>query len=94
MGDIYAGTDTGAVKAAKLAARLDALGPGTWLIVDHAAVDTPETQAIGHPGYENVAADRSAVLEAWTSAAVKDVIQRRGIVLTNYRLLRADRTRP
>jgi predicted glycoside hydrolase/deacetylase ChbG (UPF0249 family) len=94
MGDIYAGADTGAVKAAKLAAKLDALGPGTWLIVDHAAVDTPETQAIGHPGYENVAADRSAVLEAWTSAAVKDVIQRRGIVLTNYRELRADRTRP
>jgi chitin disaccharide deacetylase len=94
VGNIYAGTDTGAVKAAKLAAKLDALGPGTWLIVDHAAVDTPETQAIGHPGYENVAADRSAVLEAWTSAAVKDVIQRRGIVLTNYRLLRADRTQP
>ena len=78
IGHVYEGTDTGAVKATKLAARLEALGPGTWLIVDHAAVDTPETQALGHPGYENVAADRSAVLEAWTSSAVKDVIRRRG----------------
>jgi chitin disaccharide deacetylase len=88
VGDIYDGTDTGAMKATKLAAKLESLAPGTWLIVDHAAVDTPETRAIGHPGYENLAADRSAVLEAWTSTAVKEVIRRRGIVLTNYRLLR------
>jgi chitin disaccharide deacetylase len=91
---IYEGTDSGAVKAEKLAARLESLGPGTWLIVDHAAVDTPETQALGHPGYENVAADRSAVLAAWTSAAVTDVIRRRGIMLTNYRLLLAERKQP
>jgi predicted glycoside hydrolase/deacetylase ChbG (UPF0249 family) len=94
IGHVYEGTDTGAVKAAKLAAKLDALGPGTWLIVDHAAVDTPETQALGHPGYENVAADRSAVLEAWTSAAVRDVIRRRGIILTNYRMLLYDHKQP
>lgn len=91
IGNVYDGTDTGVVKAAKLASKLETLAPGTWLMVDHAAVDTPETRAIGHPGYENVAADRSAVLEAWTSAAVKDVIRRRGIVLTNYRQLRAGR---
>jgi len=94
VGDIYDGTDTGAVKAEKLAAKLGALGAGTWLIADHAAVDTPETRAIGHPGYENVATDRSAVLEAWTSAAVKDVIRRRNITLTNYRSLLHERNRP
>ena len=91
---IYDGADTGAAKAAKLAAKLEGLGPGTWLIVDHAATDTPEIRAIGHPGYENVAADRSAVLEAWTSAAVKEVVRRRGIVLTNYRALLYDRKQP
>ena len=93
-GEIYDGADTGAVKAAKLAAKLEGLGPGTWLIVDHAATDTPEIRAIGHPGYENVAADRSAVLEAWTSAAVKEVVRRRGIVLTNYRALLYDHKQP
>ena len=93
-GQIYDGADTGAAKAAKLAAKLEGLGPGTWLIVDHAATDTPEIRAIGHPGYENVAADRSAVLEAWTSAAVKEVVRRRGIVLTNYRALLYDHKQP
>ena len=91
---IYDGADTGAAKATKLAARLEGLGSGTWLIVDHAATDTPEIRAIGHPGYENVAADRSAVLEAWTSAAVKEVVRRRGIVLTNYRALLYDHKQP
>ena len=94
IGHVYDGTDTGSVKAAKLAAKLDTLGPGTWLMVDHAAVNTPETQALGHPGYENVAADRSAVLEAWTSTSVKDVIRRRNIMLTNYRILRYDHKQP
>ncbi len=94
VGHVYEGTDTGAVKAAKLAAKLETLGPGTWLIVDHVAVNTPETQALGHPGYENVAADRSAVLEAWTSSVVKDVIRRRNITLTNYRILRYDHKQP
>jgi chitin disaccharide deacetylase len=94
IGHVYDGTDTGPVKAARLAAKLDTLGPGTWLMVDHAAVDTPETQALGHPGYENVAADRSAVLEAWTSASVKEVIRRRNIMLTNYRILRYDHKQP
>ena len=93
-GEIYDGADTGAAKATKLAAKLEGLGPGTWLIVDHAATDTPEIRAIGHPGYENVAADRSAVLEAWTSAAVKEVVRRRGIVLTNYRALLYDHKQP
>ena len=36
-------------------------------MIEHAAIDSPETRAIGHPGYEFVAADCSAVLAAWTS---------------------------
>ena len=85
IGRVYEGKDTGAVKADKLAAKLEALGPGLWLHIDHAATDDPEIRAFGHTGYEWVAADRSAVLEAWTSPKVREVITRRGIKLTSYR---------
>jgi predicted glycoside hydrolase/deacetylase ChbG (UPF0249 family) len=82
---VYEGKDTGAVKADKLAAKLETIGPGLWEHIDHAATDDPEMRAIGHPGYEWVAADRSANLAAWTSPKVREVIQRRGIKLTSYR---------
>lgn len=87
VGSVYAGTDTGAVKAQKLAARLETLEPGLWLHIDHASTNDPEMQAIGHAGYEHVAADRSANVEMWKSPVVREVIERRGIVLTNYREL-------
>lgn len=87
IGSVYTGTDTGAVKARKLAARLETLEPGLWLHIDHGSTNDPEMQAIGHAGYEHVAADRSANVEMWTSPIVREVIERRGIVLTNYREL-------
>jgi chitin disaccharide deacetylase len=87
LGAVYDGRDPGAVKAEKLAARLETIGPGLWLHIDHASTDDPEMRAFGHPGYEWVAEDRSAVVEAWTSATVREVIDRRGIRLTNYREL-------
>jgi predicted glycoside hydrolase/deacetylase ChbG (UPF0249 family) len=86
---VYEGPDPGEVKAAKLAARLETLEAGLWLQIDHAATDDPEMRAFGHPGYENVAADRSANVQAWTSPAVREVVDRRGIELTNYREIRA-----
>jgi predicted glycoside hydrolase/deacetylase ChbG (UPF0249 family) len=85
--DVWSGTDAVDVRIEKLTATLEALGPGTWLMVDHAAIDTPETRALGHPGYEYVARDRSGVLAAWTSPKVMEVVKRRGITLTNYRQL-------
>jgi predicted glycoside hydrolase/deacetylase ChbG (UPF0249 family) len=87
IGHIYEGTDSGAVKADKLAARLETLEPGLWLLIDHGSTNDPEMQAMGHRGYENVAADRSANVEMWTSPRVREVIARRGIKLTNYREL-------
>ena len=87
IGRIYDGKDSGSVKADKLAARLETLGPGLWLHIDHASTDDAEMRAIGHAGYEWVAADRAAVFAAWTSAKVREVITRRGIKLTNYREL-------
>ena len=71
-------------KEQDLIAVLETLGPGQWLIVEHPAFDTPEMRAIGHKGYENVAADRDGVTKAFTSQRVKEVIQRRGIRLMSY----------
>ena len=85
IGRIYESTDSGGVKAEKLAACLETLEPGLWLQIDHGSTNDPEMQAIGHAGYENVAADRSANVEMWKSPKVRDVIKRRGIKLTNYR---------
>jgi len=87
IGRVYDSTDSGAVKADKLAARLETLEPGLWLQIDHGSTNDPEMQAIGHRGYEHVAADRSANVEMWTSPKVRAVIERRGISLTNYREL-------
>jgi chitin disaccharide deacetylase len=85
VGRVYDGKDPGSVKADKLAARLETLTPGLWLHIDHAATDDPEMRAIGHQGYEWVAADRSANVDAWTSPKVREVIERRKIRLTSYR---------
>jgi len=87
IGRVWDGRDSGTAKADKLAARLETLEPGLWLHIDHAATDDAEMQAIGHVGYEWVAADRSANVAAWTSTKVREVITRRGIKLTNYREL-------
>jgi predicted glycoside hydrolase/deacetylase ChbG (UPF0249 family) len=85
LGRLYDKQDNGAQRAAKIAARLETLEPGTWLHLDHAALDTPEMRAIHHPGYPDVARDRQAVVDAWTSDAVKAVIRRRGIILSGHR---------
>lgn len=69
---------------------IERLQPGQWLIVEHPAFDTPETRAIGHKGYENVAADRAGVLRALVSPGVRDAIVRRKVKLISY----ADLTSP
>ncbi len=81
----FGGKDTTAEqKEANLTGLLEDLPPGLWLIVEHPGLDTPEMQAIGHLGYENVAADRDGVTRAFTSPRVKEVIRRRGIQLISY----------
>lgn len=84
LGGMYTNKDSAAVRAEKIAARLETLEPGTWLTVDHAALDTPEMRAVHHPGYEHVAADRWAVVQSWCSERVKEVVRRRGIQLTGH----------
>lgn len=76
---------TSAEKVASFARVLETLSPGTWLFVDHPALDTPEMRATGHVGYEAVAVDRQGVTDAWTSPAARDIVARRGIELIGYR---------
>ncbi len=71
-------------KEAALVKIVEGLGPGVWLFVDHPGLDTPEMRAIGHKGYEHVAADRDGVTKAFTSKKVKEAIKRRGIKLISY----------
>jgi predicted glycoside hydrolase/deacetylase ChbG (UPF0249 family) len=85
LAGMYTNKDSAAERAAKIASRLETLEPGTWLTVDHAALDTPEMRAVHHPGYEHVAEDRWAVVQSWCSAQVKDVVRRRGIKLVGHR---------
>lgn len=73
--------DTGDKKAAALVQAIDALTPGTWVMVDHAANDTPEMRAFGHVGYEKVAADRDANRAMWLDQTVRTAITRRGVEL-------------
>ncbi len=67
------------------AANLKKLQPGTWLFVDHPGKDTPEMQAVHHPGYEDVASDREWVTRVFTSEKIKKIIQNRKIQLISYR---------
>jgi predicted glycoside hydrolase/deacetylase ChbG (UPF0249 family) len=64
---------------------IDRLSPGTWLFVDHPALDGDEMRAVHHVGYEAVAVDREGVTEAWTSPRVVDAVKRRGIELIGYK---------
>ena len=57
----------------------------TYLFIDHPAIDNPELQAIEHIGYNNVAADRQGVTDAWTNKKVKDAIRKKHIQLISYK---------
>jgi chitin disaccharide deacetylase len=81
-------TKTAEQKERDLVGVIEHLGPGQWLIVEHPAFDTPEMRAIGHQGYEGVAADRAGVAQAFTSERVKAAIAQRGIRLISYADLR------
>lgn len=75
-------------KEAILLEMIDRLTPGTWLVVDHPGLDTPEMRALGHIGYEHVARERSAVTSAFTSVRVLQRVAQRGIRLISYAHLR------
>jgi predicted glycoside hydrolase/deacetylase ChbG (UPF0249 family) len=63
---------------------LEKLKPGTYMFVEHPGLDNAEMRAIGHEGYEDVAEDRDAVTEVFTSEKVKKAVKRLGINLISY----------
>ncbi len=75
--------DSGDKKAAALTQAIEALTPGTWFMIDHAADDTQEMRAIGHPGYEKVAADRDANRAMWTTPAVRSALEHKSVALVS-----------
>ena len=83
-GSFGTSTSTAAEREQALVDLIEKLQPGQWLIVEHPGLDTPEMRRFGHKGYENVAADRAGVTQAFTSAKVKEVISRRKIRLISY----------
>jgi chitin disaccharide deacetylase len=93
-GTFGASTFTGEQREKALIDLVEKLQPGQWLILEHPAFDTPEMRNIGHKGYENVAADRAGVTNAFISAKVKEVIARRKITLISYADTAFDKRRP
>ena len=75
---------TAAAKTERFIRMLEGLKPGTYLFVEHPGLDTPEMQAISHPGYEDVAQDRQAVTDVFTSNQVKKAIKDLKIELISY----------
>ena len=80
----YRGAKTVEDRIEKFIKNLEGLKPGTYLFVEHPGLTTPEMSAIGHVGYENVAEDRDAVTEVFTSEKIKKAIDRLGIKLISY----------
>ncbi|OHB63155.1 MAG: hypothetical protein A2Y76_15395, partial [Planctomycetes bacterium RBG_13_60_9] len=72
-------------REAALVRALEQVPPGTWIVVEHPGLDTPEMQAMGHKGYREVAPHRAAVTKSFTSPKVKETIHRRSIQLLSYR---------
>jgi predicted glycoside hydrolase/deacetylase ChbG (UPF0249 family) len=64
---------------------LEKLEPGTYVFVEHPGLDGPEMRAVGHKGYEEVAADRDAVTRVFTSPAVREAIRSKGIQLLSFK---------
>jgi predicted glycoside hydrolase/deacetylase ChbG (UPF0249 family) len=68
----------------KFVKMLEELKTGTYLFVEHPGLDTPEMNAIGHAGYEDVAQDRDAVTDVFVSERVRETIEKLRIKLISY----------
>ena len=73
------------------ATALEALKPGTYMLVTHPAYNTDDMQAIGDG---KVGAGRDADVAMLTSQQVKEIIKKRGIQLIDYRAFQQKELRP
>ncbi|WKN33849.1 polysaccharide deacetylase family protein [Porifericola rhodea] len=76
--------ETPAQKKQAFIKMLAELQAGVHMFVDHPAYDVPETRAIHHTGYEDVAHDRQGVTDMLTDPDVLQAIKKYGIRLISY----------
>ena len=60
------------------------LKSGTYLTVEHPAMDYKEMETIGHKGNSNVGKQRQGVTYVFTSDVVKEAIKKKGVKLISY----------
>jgi chitin disaccharide deacetylase len=86
---LWKGEDkTTAQKINRTIKALNNLKPGTYLFVDHPALNNAEMKAVWLKGSMTVAVDRNDVTSVFTSKEVMKVIQQKGIKLIGYRDLK------
>lgn len=71
-------------RAQKMADAILKLEPGTYIFVEHPAMDTPEMETVGHTGYEDVGKDREGVTRMFTSQVVMDAVREKKVKLISY----------
>ncbi len=71
-------------RAAAFAESILNLTPGTYLTVEHPALDTDEMATIGLNGASNVGQQRQIVTDVFTSDVVKEAIAKKGVKLISY----------
>lgn len=71
-------------KIAAFISNVKKLKPGTYLFVEHPALNTPEMQHTGHVGYYTVAAERQTVTDLFTSKDVIAALKAKNITLISY----------
>ena len=64
--------------------QLGELAPGTYIFIDHPAVDCAALADVGHVGDEDARADRASRLDTSTPADLRAAVEARGIALTGY----------
>ncbi len=72
-------------KEADLLKILAELPAGTHYLIEHPGYDEGDMLGAGHVGYERVAFDRAGVTKAFTSPAVRKLIEKRGIKLISIK---------
>lgn len=74
-----------AAREATFLETVKSLQSGTYIIIDHPAVASDDMKSIGHPGYRDVAEDRQACLELFTSPTLRAALDRLGVELISYK---------
>ncbi len=69
----------------RLVQLLEGLKAGTYVLVEHPGLDTPELQAFGHLGNYRVGADRAAITATLTSERVNAAVKAKSLRLIGYK---------